>query len=96
MKVVFGLDPRRYMEDLHAHARAGTRGILSLGVAGGLSPHLQSGDVVVASAVHTAGGSFRTCEAWSATLLAALPPAQIRTAADYLELIRTWLVRQNT
>jgi len=76
VKVVRGLNRRRFLRELHAQATRGARGIISFGVAGGLSPKLETGDVVVASAVHTAEGIFRTCEAWSASLLAALPHAR--------------------
>lgn len=76
VKVVHGLEPRRYVEALHAKARAGASGIISFGVAGGLSPSLHTGDVVIASAVLTGEGRFETCKASSAALLAALPRAR--------------------
>jgi adenosylhomocysteine nucleosidase len=75
VKVVSGLEPHRYIEALHAEARAGASGIISFGVAGGLSPHLNTGDVVIASAVLTGEGKYQTCKASSAALLAALPEA---------------------
>jgi adenosylhomocysteine nucleosidase len=75
VKVVSGLEPRRYLEALHAEARAGASGIISFGVAGGLCPHLNTGDAVIASAVLTGEGSYETCKASSAALLAALPQA---------------------
>jgi adenosylhomocysteine nucleosidase len=73
VKVVSGLDRWKYRRDLHELARGGARGIISFGIAGGISPSLRAGDVVVASDVITANGCFKPCEKWSASLLAALP-----------------------
>jgi len=75
IKTVFGQSRCKYRELLYKHARAGACGIISFGVAGGLSPGLRPGDVVVASAVITADGISRTSPAWSASLLRALPRA---------------------
>lgn len=73
--VVYGQNRCKYREDLHKHARNGARGIISFGVAGGLSPHLQPGNVVVASSVITARGASRTSVDWSGYLLEAIPNA---------------------
>jgi adenosylhomocysteine nucleosidase len=75
IEVISGLNRRKYLRDLNARVRAGARGIISFGVAGGLSPELRAGRVVIASSVYTAAGCFKTCDAWSASLLAALPHA---------------------
>src|SRR5208282_5242194 len=54
ISVVYGQSRCKYRADLHAYAQAGVCGFISFGVAGGLSPSLLPGDVVVASAVITA------------------------------------------
>jgi hopanoid-associated phosphorylase len=56
-------------------AAGGCCGIVSFGVAGGLDPLLLPGDLVIASAVVTDQGRYRTDEAWARALLAALPGA---------------------
>ncbi len=78
--VIYGQNRARYREDLNARIDAGARGILSFGIAGGLAPHLKPGDVVVASAVITANGSYKTCPTWTAALRLALPHADYRPA----------------
>jgi hopanoid-associated phosphorylase len=72
--VVYGQNRCKYRENLHYHAR-NVCGIISFGVAGGLSPSLSPGDVVVASSVITARGSSRTSAGWSKSLLRLLPGA---------------------
>lgn len=54
---------------------AGCRGLVSLGLAGGLCDELSAGDVVVASEVIIAQGRFATDDRWAAELLWALPAA---------------------
>src|SRR5208337_2704323 len=75
VKVVCGLNRRKYLRELHEQARSGARGIISFGIAGGMLPKLRAGDAVVASHVLTSEGSFKTCEIWSASRLAAIPDA---------------------
>lgn len=53
----------------------GCRGIVSYGVAGGLSPDLRSGDIVVGSEIVGTSGSVPTDDVWSAWLLSAIPTA---------------------
>jgi hopanoid-associated phosphorylase len=60
---------------IEAAAAGGCCGIVSFGVAGGLDPLLLPGDLVVASAVVTDQGRYRTDEAWARALLAAVPGA---------------------
>ncbi|MBT3070245.1 phosphorylase [Rhodomicrobium sp. Az07] len=74
-RAVYGQNRTRLQDDLHAHARAGARGILSFGTAGGLLPALKPGDIVVATAVLTADGAFDTDARWTQSLLTALPHA---------------------
>jgi hopanoid-associated phosphorylase len=76
--VVYGQNRARYRYDLNARIDAGARGIISFGIAGGLAPHLKPGDVVVASAVVTANGSYKTCPIWPPALRFALPHADYR------------------
>jgi adenosylhomocysteine nucleosidase len=75
VKVVCGLNLRKYLRELHEQARRGARGIISFGIAGGLLPELRAGETVVASHVLTSEGSFKTCEMSSASLLAVKPDA---------------------
>jgi adenosylhomocysteine nucleosidase len=75
VKVVYGQSRELYRKYLHAHAKAGVSGLISIGVAGGLSPELRPGDVVVASSVITAGRTSQTCRDWSRSILNAIPDA---------------------
>ena len=75
VRALYGQKREVYMQKLHDFARAGARGIISFGVAGGLSPFLKPGDVVVASSVVTARGSFATDSRWSHSLQNALTHA---------------------
>ncbi len=72
---VYGQNRCKFLEDLHAHARSGARGIISFGIAGGLSPGLRPGDVIVANAVITANGAFPVCAEWTKSLQHSLPHA---------------------
>jgi hopanoid-associated phosphorylase len=73
--VLYGLNRRKYREDLHRHVRKGVRGLISFGIAGGLAPDLRPGDVIVGNSVVTADGTIRTCMDWSKSLLDLLPHA---------------------
>jgi hopanoid-associated phosphorylase len=75
VKVVYGQSRAEYRECLHRHARAGVSGFISIGVAGGLSPDLKPGDVVVASSVITASRTSQTCRDWTRLILKAVPGA---------------------
>ena len=52
-------------------------GIISIGIAGALSPDLAVGDVVIAERVVTANEAFETDAKWTARLAGALPNARI-------------------
>src|SRR5271167_2949659 len=67
--VIYGQNRRKYREDLHAYAKNGVRGLISFGIAGGLSPSLKPGDVVVANTVLTVGGAFAASRQWTKALL---------------------------
>lgn len=54
-----------------------TSAILSIGIAGALSPELEVGDAVIAERVVTANEAFETDAKWTARLAAALPDAHI-------------------
>jgi hopanoid-associated phosphorylase len=69
VRAVFGQKRDKYLQDLHALVRRGARGIVSFGTAGGISPALKPGDVVVASAVVTAKARFETHSPWSKSML---------------------------
>jgi len=60
---------------LEAAAKRGAAGIISFGIAGGLSPDLNAGDWVVGSGVRTEQGHFPTDRGWARALLEALPSA---------------------
>ena len=75
IRIVYGQRREKYIDQLHAHARSGARGIISFGVAGGLSPSLRPGDVVVASSVVTSVRSFDTHPRWARSLVNAVPDA---------------------
>lgn len=56
--------------------RAGCRGVISFGIAGGLAPGLEPGAWIVGSQIiDRAGRALPTCPNWSARLLEALPGA---------------------
>ena len=75
VRAIYGQRRDAYIRKLHDLARAGARGIISFGVAGGLSPSLKPGDVVVANSVVTAKASFPTDPRWSQSLQNALKHA---------------------
>jgi adenosylhomocysteine nucleosidase len=74
--VVLGRDPEgglsRSMKEV---LRAGCRGLISFGIAGGLAAHLRPGTFVVASGIADGETIWPTCPDWSARLLAAIPDA---------------------
>ncbi len=75
VRAVYGQKRDAYVRQLNNLARTGARGIISFGVAGGLSPSLKPGTVVVASSVITAKTSFATDARWSQSLQNALKHA---------------------
>jgi hopanoid-associated phosphorylase len=54
----------------------GCRGVISFGVAGGLAPHLQPGNWVVASSIVDQKETRHTDRAWSERILAMIPGAE--------------------
>jgi adenosylhomocysteine nucleosidase len=60
---------------LERAVKHGAAGIISFGIAGGLSPDLGAGDWVVGSSVRTSQGHFPTDQIWARALLEALPGA---------------------
>jgi adenosylhomocysteine nucleosidase len=70
-------------------ALAGARGVISIGIAGALSPQLRPGDVVVAAAILARGKRFAADSAWSARLVARLPGAMLAPLAGTDKLIAT-------
>ena len=75
IRAIYGQKREAYIRKLHDLARAGARGIISFGVAGGLSPSLKPGDVVIANSVVTAKTSFLTDPRWSQSLQNAITHA---------------------
>jgi hopanoid-associated phosphorylase len=70
-------------------ALAGARGVISIGIAGGLSPRLVPGDVVVATAILARGKRFAADSAWSARLVVRLPGAALAPVAGTDALVAT-------
>src|SRR5689334_8664475 len=58
---------------IEAAAAGSCCGIVSFGVAGGLDPALRPGDQIIASSVVTDQDYYRTDDAWTRALLAAMP-----------------------
>ena len=74
--VAIGLNRKIYIKTLREKAANGSLGIISFGIAGGLSPGLKPGDAVIATSVMTSRGTYDTCPVWFAALSAALPKAR--------------------
>ncbi len=74
--LAIGLNRKTHLKALREKAAKGSLGIISFGIAGGLSPSLRPGDAVIAMGVMTSTGRFDTCPVWSAALSAALPRAR--------------------
>lgn len=70
-------------------ALAGARGVISIGIAGALSPQLRPGDLIVAAAVLARGKRFAADGEWSARLVAQLPGAMLAPIAGTNALIAT-------
>jgi adenosylhomocysteine nucleosidase len=85
---VVGGSSGRLRERLES-ALAGARGVISIGIAGALSPQLKPGDPVVAAAVLARGNRFATDAEWSARLVARLPGAMLAPIAGTNALIAT-------
>jgi hopanoid-associated phosphorylase len=51
------------------------RGVISIGLAGGLSPHLKVGDVVIADQIITGAETWDCHEGWRVRLMSRLPAA---------------------
>lgn len=67
----------------------GAVGIVSFGVAGGLTPELRPGTLVVATAVVGNGASFMASRAWRSRLLGALPQARTGAVAGVARPVST-------
>lgn len=75
VNVVCSGDGRQFANSLQCAVEKGCRGIISFGIAGGLSPTLRPGDWVVASAIVCDSERFPTDPHWSQMLLKAHPDA---------------------
>lgn len=75
LQVVCSGDGRDLQHRLSAAIRAGCRGLISFGVAGGLAPQLKPGTCVVGSAVLGGQRPFATDPAWARRLLQTIPDA---------------------
>jgi hopanoid-associated phosphorylase len=63
--------PERIALGLHGK----TNGIISIGIAGALSPDLKAGDCIVADRIVSGGESFQTDAEWTKQMAASLPTA---------------------
>jgi hopanoid-associated phosphorylase len=73
--VVCGGNRDRFVDELTRAASAGCRGIISFGIAGGLSSALRPGALVVASEVISNGQRIATTPRWSQAILRFHPDA---------------------
>jgi adenosylhomocysteine nucleosidase len=85
---VVGGSPSRLRQRLES-ALAGARGVISIGIAGALSPQLRPGDFIVAATILARGKRFAADSAWSARLGARLPGAMLAPIAGTDALIAT-------
>jgi adenosylhomocysteine nucleosidase len=81
LQVICAGDGRKLRSDLHEAITVGCRGLISFGVAGGLSPDLKAGTCVVGSGVVSSDGHVATDRNWSRALLQAMPGAISGTLA---------------
>src|SRR5262245_16438924 len=75
VSVVCGGDRQRFEDDLGRAVSAGCRGIISFGIAGGLSSALRPGALIVASEVIAEGFRIATNTRWSQAILRSHPGA---------------------
>lgn len=75
LQVICAGDGRNLRPALHEAITVGCRGLISFGVAGGLSPDLRAGTCVVASGIVSSNGHVATDRNWSHALLQAMPSA---------------------
>jgi hopanoid-associated phosphorylase len=80
--------PSRLRERL-AHALADARGVITIGIAGALSPILKSGNVIVADSIFAQGKRLTADAAWSARLAAQLSGAVLAPMAGADKLVMT-------
>lgn len=76
-----GGDATRLALLLQGSLASGARAVISFGIAGGLLPGLQAGDIVIADAVHDGETSWQTDARWCGRLRQALPFARKGTLA---------------
>ncbi|WP_009867159.1 phosphorylase family protein [Paramagnetospirillum magnetotacticum] len=67
---------RRVTELAERLLAEGAEGLMSFGIAGGLDPTFQSGDLVVGNAVQWEGETYVANPAWAARLLSSIPDAR--------------------
>jgi hopanoid-associated phosphorylase len=75
VRVVCSGDGRRLAADLESIIADGCRGLISFGIAGGLSPGLRPGICVIATEIVTSNRRLATDTRWSQRLRSALPDA---------------------
>jgi hopanoid-associated phosphorylase len=75
LQVICGGDGRDLVPSLHGAIAPGCRGLISFGVAGGLTPELRPGTCIVGSEVVAGDIRLATDSKWSQKLLQAIPDA---------------------
>jgi adenosylhomocysteine nucleosidase len=97
--VVGGGDSQALQKRIHDAVGNGARRILSIGICGALSPHLDVGDCIVATEVVSSDRRFLTHGPWTQELLDSIPESQpaslagtdaiLASGADKFELHRS-------
>lgn len=80
---------RRVTELAERLLAEGAEGLMSFGIAGGLDPALQSGDLVIGNAVQWDGKTFIADPAWASRLLAAIPGSRTGSVAAVARIAAT-------
>jgi hopanoid-associated phosphorylase len=75
--VIGGGQSELLAERLKTALTAGARGVISIGIGGGLDPALEVGETVIADKIVWLGGEHPTDAAWTARLKATLPVAHV-------------------
>jgi hopanoid-associated phosphorylase len=87
-------------DDLASAVDLGVSGIISFGIAGGLSPGLRAGNWIVAAAIRAGRQIFPTDRAWTRSLLERLPSAThadiVGVDAPVAEASDKWSLRSQT
>ncbi|MBI1733045.1 MAG: nucleosidase [Gammaproteobacteria bacterium] len=81
---VGGIGPERAARAAEQLVAGGARALLSLGVAGALTPHLAPGDLLIPETVETANGTLRIHSAWRKRVVERISAAGVIVTAGNL------------